>query len=104
MARLALKPKATEFVDSVIFGTKQQLTIEEIDVDNNSNLSGYSVRQLEDHFPDMRVLALKTGNGSIISNPDRKTSLHTITSLLVFGPQEQLVAMEQWCASCKLAN
>ncbi len=104
MARLALKPKATEFVDSVIFGMKQQLVIEEIDVGDNSNLSGYSIHQVEEHFPDMRILALKKHDGSIISNPNGKALLHDIISLLVFGPQEQLLALEQWCASCKLTS
>jgi voltage-gated potassium channel len=99
MARLALKPKATEFVDSVLFSTKQETAIEEVEVKNHKDLAGYTVHQLEERFPNIRVLALKKDDGTTVYNPGANITFQGMQSILAFGPQEQLMAVEQWFES-----
>jgi voltage-gated potassium channel len=97
MAMLALRPTTVEFVETVLLGRGQELIVEEIDIADNSPLVGSTIKQVEERFPGIRILALKTKAGSLVPNPSPKTTIKKDTSLIAFGTTKQLVAIEGCC-------
>jgi len=59
MARLALRPQAVEFIEAVLFGREKQLLVEEIEAGEGSTLVGSTIKEIEERFPEIRILALK---------------------------------------------
>jgi len=97
MARLALKPKAVEFIETVIFGREKQLIVEEIEAAEGSSLIGATVKQIEEQFTGVRILALKEKNGVLLPNPGAHVKIEQDSSLTVFGTFEQLKSVEGCC-------
>jgi len=97
MARLALKPKAVEFIETVKFGAEKQLVVEEIDVAKESPLVGSTIKQTEKKFAGIRILALTGKNGVLLPNPTPQTRVDKDCSLTVFGTLEQLKSIEACC-------
>ncbi len=97
MAMLALRPTTVEFVETVLFGRGQELLVEEIEVADNSALIGSTIKQVEERFTGIRILALKTKDGALIPNPSPKTTLKKDSSLIAFGTTKQLMAIEGCC-------
>ncbi len=101
MARLALRPKAVEFIETVLFGREKQLLVEEIEAAEGSSLIGSTVKQIEEKFAGVRILALKEKNGVLLPNPDPHTVIERESSLTVFGTMEQLKSIEGCCQPVK---
>ncbi len=97
MARLALKPKAVEFIETVIFGKEKQLLVEELEAGEDSPLVGLTVKQIEEKFAGIRILALKEKNGILLPNPGPHVEVDKESSLTVFGTFEQLKSIESCC-------
>jgi len=101
MARLALRPKAVEFIETVLFGREKQLLVEEIEAIEGSVLVGSTIKDLEEQFAGVRILALKQKNGVLLPNPGPNTAIEKETSLTAFGTLEQLKKIEGCCQSVK---
>ena len=97
MARLALRPKAVELVETVLFSPEQQLLIEEIETGEDSPLIGSTIKEVEERFPGILILALKRKDGALVTNPDPGTTIPMLSSLVAFGTTEQLQAVEGCC-------
>lgn len=102
MARLALRPQAVEFVETVLFGRKKQLLVEEIETGDESTLVGSTIKEIEERFPGVRILALKSKDGALIPNPGQNSAVEKANSLTVFGTVEQLRAIEGCCQPSKV--
>jgi voltage-gated potassium channel len=97
MARLALRPQAVEFIETVLFGREKQLLVEEIEAFDDSPLIGSTIKDIEQQFAGIRILALKEKNGVLIPNPGPHTTVQRESSLTAFGTIEQLHSIEVCC-------
>jgi len=97
MAMLALRPAMIEFVETVLFGRGQELLIEEIEVSEDSPLVGSTIRQIEERFHGVRILALRDKDGVLMPNPNPNSSIEKNSSLAIFGTTDQLQSIEGCC-------
>lgn len=97
MAMLALRPEAVEFVETVILGTKQELLVEEIEIGEQSSLINSSVREIQERFPGVVILALKNKDSTVITSPKPNAKVKQASSLVAFGTTEQLKSIEGCC-------
>jgi voltage-gated potassium channel len=97
MARLALRPQAVEFIETVLFGREKQLLVEEIEAAEGSPLVGSTIKEIEEQFTGIRILALKDENGVLIPNPGPHTTIKKENRLTAFGTMEQLHSIEGCC-------
>jgi len=97
MARLALSPQSVEFIETVLFGRGKQLLVEEIEAGKESPLVGSTIKEIEERFPGVRILALKKKDGALIPNPGPHNSVEKDSSLTAFGTLEQLQSIEGCC-------
>jgi voltage-gated potassium channel len=101
MARLALRPQAVEFIETVLFGREKQLLVEEIEASEGSPLVGSTIKDIEEQFTGIRILALKEKNGMLIPNPGPHTTVSNESSLTAFGTIEQLQSIEGCCQTSR---
>ena len=97
MAMLALRPTTVEFVETVLLGRGQELLIEEVEVSEDSPLVGSAIKQVEERFPGVRILALRDKDGVLTPNPNPNAAIEKDISLTAFGTTEQLMAIEGCC-------
>ena len=103
MAMLALRPTTVEFVETVLLGREQELLIEEIEIAENSPLVDSTVKQVEERFPGIRILALKREDGALLPNPSPNTIIEKASNLTAFGTLEQLRTVEGCCQPSEAA-
>jgi voltage-gated potassium channel len=101
MAMLALRPQAVEFVETVMLGRGQELLIEEIEVGDSSPLVGTSIKEMQERYPGVVVLALKRDDGTLIATPEPNAVVPKASSLVAFGTLEQLQFIEGCCQQGK---
>jgi voltage-gated potassium channel len=99
MAMLALRPATVEFVETVLLGKEQELLVEEIEAAEDSPLVGSTIKEIEEQFTGIRILALKKKDGSLIPNPSPNIAVEKESSLIAFGTLEQLQSIEGCCQS-----
>jgi len=97
MARLALRPKAVEFIETVLFGREKQLLVEELEAAEGSPLVGSTIKDIEEQFTGIRILALKEKNAVLVPNPGPRTVIEKESSLTFLGTLEQLRSIEGCC-------
>jgi voltage-gated potassium channel len=97
MAMLALRPSTVEFVETVLLGRGQELLIEEIEVNKDSPLVGSAIKQVEERFHGVRILALRDKDGGLIPNPNPNATIEKNSSLAAFGTTQQLQSIEGCC-------
>ena len=101
IARLAVRPKTVQFIETVLSSKEEELLVEEINVNEDSTFVGATIKQIEDQFPRIKIVALKTEDGAILLNPHPKTIIGKSSSLTLFGPSKQLQTMEGCCIKSK---
>lgn len=98
MARLALRPSTVQFIETVLSGKEGEYLVEEIYVGESSSLIGTSIKDLEERFPGIRILAIREKDGDLNINPALNTDIEARGSLTAFGTMEQLQAIEGCCS------
>ncbi|MHB8086185.1 MAG: potassium channel family protein [Dehalococcoidia bacterium] len=98
MARLALRPTTVQFVETVLAGKEREYLVEEIYVGEDSTLIGKSIKEVEERFPGVRMLAIKERDGNLHINPSLTMAIAAGASLTAFGTMEQLQAVEGCCS------
>jgi voltage-gated potassium channel len=95
MAALATRPVSVEFLDTFIHGGDIDLEVEEFDVDNNSNLIGKSLKELDIRGKTgATVLAIKRKSGKFDLQPSGVTSVLEGDVMIALGTDEQLKLLE----------
>ncbi len=102
MAMLALRPTTVEFVETVLLGRGQELLVEEIEIGEESPLIGSTIKEAEERFPGVRILALKKKDGILVPNPGPSRTVEKTSSLTAFGTVQQLRAIEECCQPGKM--
>jgi len=98
MARLALRPATVQFIETVLANKQGEYLVEEVYINENSTLIGNSIKDIEEKFAGVRILAIREKNGEIIINPTLNTTIEAGGSLTAFGIMEQLQAVEGCCS------
>lgn len=101
MARLAIRPVAVKFIETVLAGKGQEVIVEEINASEESQLIGLTIHEIELRFSRVKILAIKDAEGSIILNPGPETVIQKTHSLTAFGPLEQMQSLESCCQYVK---
>ena len=102
MARLALRPNIVQFIETVLSGKEGDFVVEEVNVIEDSTLIGNTIKEVEEKFSGIHILAIKDKNNKIIINPDLSTRIEQGGSLTMFGNSEQLQAVEGCCSFNRL--
>ncbi|MGW4353248.1 potassium channel family protein [Nocardia sp. NPDC004582] len=91
MAAFALQPNVAEFLDVVMHDENLEFRIEEIEIGPDSPLLERTIADAAPrHTSGALVLAIRTGDGRFLANPDTDTRLRSGTILIALGTQPQL--------------
>ncbi len=101
MARLALKPTTVQFIETVLADNDGEYLVEEVFINENSKLIGKTIKDIEEKFAGVRIMAIREKDGDIVINPALHTVVEIGGSLTVFGAMQQLQEIEE-CCSLKL--
>jgi len=97
MARLALRPTIVQFIETVLSGKEGEFLVEEVYIGEGSTLTGMTIKDIEERFSGVRILAVREKDGDLIINPRLATLVESGGSLTAFGTMEQLQAIEGCC-------
>ncbi len=98
MARLSLRPATVQFIETVLANNRGEYLVEEIYINENSTLIGKTIKDLEEKFSGVRILAIREKDGDIIINPSLSTTIEIGGSLTAFGTMQQLQEIEGCCS------
>jgi voltage-gated potassium channel len=98
MARLALRPSTVQFIETILSGKGSEYLVEEVYVSEQSTLVGTSIKDIEERFPGIRILAIRNKDGGLNINPSMSSEVISGMSLTAFGSIEQLVPIEKCCS------
>ncbi|MFA5079001.1 MAG: potassium channel protein [Dehalococcoidia bacterium] len=98
MARLALKPTTVQFIETVLADNEGEYLVEEVFINENSTLIGKTIKDIEERFTGVRIMAIREKDGDIVINPALNTSIEMGGSLTAFGTMQQLQEIEDCCS------
>lgn len=98
MARLATRPTTVQFIETVLLGKEGEFVVEEVYIGENSTLIGTTIKDIEERFTGVRILAVRDKGGDIVINPSLGTGVEAGGSLTAFGTMDQLQAVEGCCS------
>ena len=98
MARLATRPTTVQFIETVLLGKEGEFVVEEVYIGENSTLIGASIKDIEERFTGVRILAIREKDGDIVINPSLDPGVEAGGSLTAFGTMDQLQAVEGCCS------
>lgn len=95
IARIALYPGVSDFIEKVLPGYGKELSLEEIEVVSNSSLVGKKVKEAQDYSGGASILAIRKHGAETIAKPSDETKIEVGDSLIILGQREQLKLMER---------
>ena len=98
MARLATRPTTVQFIETVLLGKEGEFVVEEVYIGENSTLIWASIKDIEERFTGVRILAIREKDGDIVINPSLDPGVEAGGSLTAFGTMDQLQAVEGCCS------
>lgn len=94
MANSLMRPHLTEFIEELTFGAGVEMWLEEMKVENSSNLIGQTMSQLDlRRRTGVTVLAILRSHEVLTSDAD--TALKEDDHLILIGTRQQLDQLEQ---------
>jgi voltage-gated potassium channel len=94
IARIALYPGVSDFIERVLPGYGKELGLEEIEADSDSKLVGKSIREAQDYSGGASILAIRKQGKETIAKPSDETKIEPGDSLIILGQREQLRLLE----------
>ncbi|MFA5066138.1 MAG: potassium channel protein [Dehalococcoidia bacterium] len=98
MARLALRPSTVQFIETVLADNEGEYLVEEVYIDENSTLIGKTIKDLEEKFAGVRIMAIREKDGDVLISPTLNTTIEIGGSLTAFGTMQQLQEIEGCCS------
>jgi voltage-gated potassium channel len=95
IARIALHPGVSDFVEKVLPGYGKELSLEDIEMFSNSSLVGKTVREAQDYSGGASILAIRKHGIQTIAKPSDETKIEVGDSLIILGQREQLKLLEK---------
>lgn len=95
LARIALYPGVSDFIEKVLPGYGKELSLEDIEVSPNSSLVGKSVKEAQDYGGGASILTIRKHGVETIAKPSDETKIEVGDSLIILGQREQLKLLER---------
>jgi voltage-gated potassium channel len=95
IARIALYPGVSDFIEKVLPGYGKELSLEDIEVSSNSSLVGKSVKEAQDYSGGASILTIRKYGVETIAKPSDETKIEVGDSLIILGQREQLKLLER---------
>jgi voltage-gated potassium channel len=96
IAAAALQPNVVEFLDVVMHDGSLEFRLEEVTVRSGSRLAGSTLREASvGGSTGALVLALRTRDGTFLTNPATHTAVGAGDVLIAIGTQQQLSALQE---------
>jgi voltage-gated potassium channel len=94
MALLALQPAVVDFIDNVVYSRGREMRLENVDIKENSRLSGMNIREVRDKT-GVTTLAIQKKGKVLTPNPPGDESIGEGDKLIVIGTKTQLASLEE---------
>ncbi|MFW6118434.1 MAG: potassium channel family protein [Chloroflexota bacterium] len=95
IARIAMYPGVSDFIEKVLPGYGKELSLEDIEVSSNSSLVGKSVKEAQDYSGGASILTIRKHGVKTIAKPSDETKIEVGDSLIILGQREQLKLLER---------
>jgi len=96
IAAAALQPNVVEFLDVVMHDGSMEFRLEEVQVRTGSRLAGRTLRETsQSDSTGALVLALRSSDGTFITNPPLTSKVEADSVLIAIGTKEQLTTLER---------
>jgi K+/H+ antiporter YhaU regulatory subunit KhtT len=91
MAAMLIKPLVHEYLDSMAYGTDLEIRLEELELPEEAEIVGKTIHEAAIRKrTGNTILAIKKGDGRILTNPEVSTILDPEDRLILVGTAEQL--------------
>ncbi len=91
MAAMLIKPLVHEYLDSMAYGTDLEIRLEELELPAEAEIVGKSTQESAIRKrTGTTILAIKKGDGRILTNPEVSTILDPTDRLILVGTPDQL--------------
>lgn len=95
MARLALYPLVTDFIETVLEGYGEDLALEDMEIEKESSLVGKSIEDAQRESNGASILAIRKRGSETIPKPSDNTRIETGDRIVILGTREQLRLLEK---------
>ncbi len=95
MARLALHPMVSDFLENVLPGSGRDQYLEEIEIEAESELCGKSVAEAQKLGKGASILAIRKKGKRILPKPPDDQVIESGDRLVILGVKEQLSKLEK---------
>lgn len=93
MAMLALRPAVVDFIDTIAYGRRRELHLENIDIEADSPLVGMTTKEARDRT-NVAILAMQKKDDRLIPNPPDEETIEKGDRLIVIGTKKRLATLE----------
>jgi voltage-gated potassium channel len=91
MAAMLIRPLVHEYLDSMAYGTDLEIMLEELELPEEAQIVGKTIHESAIRKrTGTTILAIKKGDGRILTNPEVNTILNPSDRLILVGTPEQL--------------
>ena len=91
MAAMLIRPLVHEYLDSMAYGTDLEIRLEELELPPDAEIVGKTIQESAIRKrTGTTILAIKKGDGRILTNPAVSTILDAADRLILVGTVEQL--------------
>lgn len=94
MAMLTLRPLVVDFIDTTMHSGGRELVLENVKVWSGSPVEGKTVREVEQQYGGVSILAVRKKDDRLLANPSQETLLESEDELVIIGTHEQLRVLE----------
>lgn len=95
IARIALYPGVSDFIEKVLPESGKELSLEDIEISSISSLVGKTVREAQDYSGGASILAIRKHGVQTIAKPSDETRVGVGDSLIILGQREQSKLLEK---------
>ena len=95
MARLALYPLVTDFIERVLQGYGEDLALEDMEIKEESRLVGKSIREVQGNSKGASILAIRKKGSDIVPKPSEGTKIEVGDRMVILGTRDQLRFLEE---------
>jgi voltage-gated potassium channel len=102
LAQSLLRPHVVQFLDFTTKDIGQDIAIEQVRVSESSEMVSKSIREMQlGRDLGVIVMAIRSGDGSMLFNPPADTAVRAGDYLIVMGRQEMLRSLESLLADAR---
>ena len=94
MAMLSMRPAVVDFIDTVTYSQGREMQLENVDISQNSRLSGQTIKAARNKT-GITTLAMRKKSGRLLPNPSDEEIIEDGDQLIVIGTKKRLADLEK---------